>query len=152
MATQTANPGVTTTPVQVSRRPACDRIADWFNAHRQIAYWVGAVIAVGVGLFLWTLATNRKSESIARQRARGEGDQVLGALLVGLAARLGDDGREPRLAGLGDPPVGGDQRGELQLVLERRGRLGLPAAVRIHDQQVHGVRPDVEDTESQALS
>ena len=71
MATQTANPGVTTAPVHVSRKPAGDRLAAWFNAHRQIAYWVGAAIVVGVGLFLWTLSTNRKSEEIASRELQG---------------------------------------------------------------------------------
>ena len=71
MATQTANPGVPTTPVQVSRQPAGDRLAAWFNAHRQITSWAGAIVVVGVGLFLWTLSTNRKSEEIASRELQG---------------------------------------------------------------------------------
>jgi tetratricopeptide (TPR) repeat protein len=73
MATQTANPGVTTSPVQVSHKPAGDRFAAWVNAHRQIAYLVGGVTLVAAGLFGWTLITNRRSEenaSLELQNAR----------------------------------------------------------------------------------
>jgi tetratricopeptide (TPR) repeat protein len=71
MATQTVAPGITGTPEQTNRRPFGDRLGDWFNAHRQLAYWIGAVIVVGVGLFLWTLATGRKTEEIASRELQG---------------------------------------------------------------------------------
>ena len=71
MATQTANPGVTTGPVHVSGKPAGDRLVAWVNAHRQIASWVGAIIVVGVGLFLWNLSTSQKTEEIASRELQG---------------------------------------------------------------------------------
>ena len=71
MATQTAAPGVTATPVHSTRRPLGDRLVDWFNAHRQIASWIGAALVVAVGLFLWTLSTGRKTEEIASRELQG---------------------------------------------------------------------------------
>lgn len=71
MATQTVAPGITGTPEQTNRRPFGARLGDWFNAHRQIAYWIGAAIVVAVGLFLWTLATGRKTEEIASRELQG---------------------------------------------------------------------------------
>jgi len=71
MATQTVAPGVTSSPVRTDNRQFGDRLIAWFNAHRQLTYWVGAAIAVGVGLFLWTLSTNRKSEEIASRDLQG---------------------------------------------------------------------------------
>jgi hypothetical protein len=74
MATQTAPPtgSSTGTPVRTSAKPSVSqRIVAWFNAHRQLAYWVGAAIAVGAVLFVWQLSTGRRSEEIASRELQG---------------------------------------------------------------------------------
>ena len=74
MATQTAAPtGKTpTTPASTTtKQPSSDRLVAWFNAHRQLTYWVGAAVAVGVVLFVWQLSTKRRSEDIASRELQG---------------------------------------------------------------------------------
>jgi len=74
MATQTAAPAgkAPTIPVTTSSKPrSSDRLVAWFNAHRQLSYWVGAVVAVAVVLFVWQLSTKRRSEDIASSKLQG---------------------------------------------------------------------------------
>jgi tetratricopeptide (TPR) repeat protein len=74
MATQTAPPtgSSAATPVRTpAKPPASKRIVAWFNAHRQLTYWVGAAVAVGLVLFVWQLSTSRRSEEIASRELQG---------------------------------------------------------------------------------
>ena len=69
MATQTAAPVGSPSRTQVE--PFFERVAAWINAHRQAAAWIGAVLVVGLVLFVWTLSTNRRSEEIASRELQG---------------------------------------------------------------------------------
>lgn len=74
MATQTAPPTASSagTPVRTPTKPTrSQRIVAWFNAHRQLTYWVGAAVAVGAVLFVWQLSTRRRSEEIASRELQG---------------------------------------------------------------------------------
>jgi len=74
MATQTAasTSSAKPTPVQSSgRQPFSDRFVAWVNAHRQLTYWIAAVLVVGVVLFVWQLSTQRRSEEIASRELQG---------------------------------------------------------------------------------
>jgi tetratricopeptide (TPR) repeat protein len=74
MATQTAAPTgkSPSTPVTTTHKPSSgERIAAWFNAHRQLSYWVGAIVAVAAVLFVWQLSTRRRSEDIASRELQG---------------------------------------------------------------------------------
>src|SRR6266704_6778391 len=66
MATATSSviPGV--------QRPALtDRFGAWVKAHRQLSSWIGAIMVVGAGLFIWNLSTQRRSEEIASRDLQG---------------------------------------------------------------------------------
>jgi tetratricopeptide (TPR) repeat protein len=54
-----------TATTALAKPPIGARVIDWFRAHRQVTYWLGAIIVVGAGLFLWTFSTKRKAEEIA---------------------------------------------------------------------------------------
>src|SRR6266702_8787322 len=63
-ATGTVIPGV--------QRPALtDRLGAWVKAHRQLSSWIGAILVVGAGLFIWNLSTQRRSEEIASRNLAG---------------------------------------------------------------------------------
>ena len=63
-ATGTVIPGV--------QRPAfTDRFGAWVKAHRQLSSWIGAIMVVGAGLFIWNLSTQRRSEEIASRDLQG---------------------------------------------------------------------------------
>src|SRR6266567_6573662 len=63
-ATSTVIPGV--------QRPALtDRLGAWVKAHRQLSSWIGAIMVVGAGLFIWNLSTQRRSEEIASRDLQG---------------------------------------------------------------------------------
>ena len=63
-ATSTLIPGV--------QRPALtDRLGAWVKAHRQLSSWIGAIMVVGAGLFIWNLSTQRRSEEIASRDLQG---------------------------------------------------------------------------------
>src|SRR6266571_8402476 len=63
-ATSTVIPGV--------QRPALtDRLGAWVKAHRQLSSWIGAIMVVGAGLFIWNLSTQRRSEEIASRDLAG---------------------------------------------------------------------------------
>ncbi len=63
-ATSTVIPGVP--------RPALtDRFGAWVKAHRQLSSWVGGIVVVGAGLFIWNLSTQRRSEEIASRDLQG---------------------------------------------------------------------------------
>src|SRR5712672_1423973 len=63
-ATSTVIPGV--------QRPALtDRLGAWVKAHRQLGSWIGSIVVVGAGLFLWTLSTQRRTEEIASRDLQG---------------------------------------------------------------------------------
>jgi tetratricopeptide (TPR) repeat protein len=61
MATQSVTqPGATT-----QAEPFLERALEWTKAHPQITSWTVAAVVVGVGLFIWTASSNRRSEAIA---------------------------------------------------------------------------------------
>src|SRR6266576_2689163 len=63
-ATSTVIPGV--------QRPALtDRLGAWVKGHRQLSSWIGAIVVVGAGLFIWNLSTQRRSEEIASRDLQG---------------------------------------------------------------------------------
>src|SRR5712691_1102541 len=63
-ATGTVIPGV-------QRPPLTDRLGAWVKAHRQLSTWIGGIVVVGAGLFIWNLATERRSEEIASRDLQG---------------------------------------------------------------------------------
>jgi tetratricopeptide (TPR) repeat protein len=69
MATQTAAP--VTGPARTQVEPAFERFLAWIKAHKQIASWIGAALAVGLVLFVWTLSSNRRSQEIASRELQG---------------------------------------------------------------------------------
>lgn len=74
MATQTVTTASTAkpTPTSSSGRPSIsDRVVVWVNAHRQLSSWIGTILLVGVGLFVWQLSTKRRSEEIASRELQG---------------------------------------------------------------------------------
>jgi tetratricopeptide (TPR) repeat protein len=60
-------PAPTTPPAapDAPRPSFSNRAAAWVNAHRQLSYWVGAIIVVAAGLFVWNLSAKRRSEEVA---------------------------------------------------------------------------------------
>ncbi len=55
-----------------AQRPAfSDRLVGWVKGHRQIASWFGAIVVVGAVLFVWTMATRRRTEEIASRDLQG---------------------------------------------------------------------------------
>jgi tetratricopeptide (TPR) repeat protein len=74
MATQTVAPSSSAKPTPVpssTRPPFSDRFLAWINAHRTIAYWVGAALVLGAFLFVWQLSTARRSEEVASRELQG---------------------------------------------------------------------------------
>jgi hypothetical protein len=71
MATHSAASGVTSTPAVVSREPFSARLLAWINAHRQLSYWIATILVVAAALFVWQLATKRRSEEIASRELQG---------------------------------------------------------------------------------
>ena len=65
------NPATTSAPAGAQRPPRSERLLDWFKAHRQITSWLGAILIVGAGLFVWTLSTKRRTEEIASRDLQG---------------------------------------------------------------------------------
>ena len=63
-ATSTVIPGV-------RRPPLTDRLGAWVKAHRQLSFWIGGIVVVGAGLFIWNLSTQRRSEEIASRDLQG---------------------------------------------------------------------------------
>jgi len=55
----------------VHRPPFTDRLGAWVKAHRQLSSWIGAIVVVGAGLFIWNLSTQRRSEEIASRELQG---------------------------------------------------------------------------------
>jgi len=72
---KSASPGATATTATAApgaQRPAfSDRVVGWVKAHRQIASWVGVILVVAAGLFVWTLSTKRRTEEIASRDLQG---------------------------------------------------------------------------------
>ena len=70
--TSPVNPATTSSATPGAQRPQLsDRLVAWFKAHTQITSWVGAILIVGAGLFLWTLSTKRRTEEIASRDLQG---------------------------------------------------------------------------------
>jgi predicted negative regulator of RcsB-dependent stress response len=46
-------------------------LVGWVKGHRQIASWFGAIVVVGAVLFVWTMATRRRTEEIASRDLQG---------------------------------------------------------------------------------
>jgi tetratricopeptide (TPR) repeat protein len=65
------NPATTSTPAGAQRPRLSERLLDWFKAHKQISSWLGAILIVGAGLFVWTLSTKRRTEEIASRDLQG---------------------------------------------------------------------------------
>ena len=65
------NPATTSTPAGAQRPRLSERLLDWFKAHKQITSWLGAILIVGAGLFVWTLSTKRRTEEIASRDLQG---------------------------------------------------------------------------------
>src|SRR5260221_11704566 len=63
-ATGTVIPGV-------ERPPFTDRLGAWVKAHRQLSTWIGGIVVVAAGLFIWNLLTERRSEEIASRELQG---------------------------------------------------------------------------------
>lgn len=71
MATATHAAGTSAAPAGAQRPPLSERVLDWFKAHKQITSWLGAILVVGAGLFVWTLSTKRRTEEIASRDLQG---------------------------------------------------------------------------------
>lgn len=71
MVTQTAAPGVTSTPARAYDRSFSDRAVDWINAHRKVSSWIAAILIVAAGLFAWKLVTDRRLEEAASRELQG---------------------------------------------------------------------------------
>jgi tetratricopeptide (TPR) repeat protein len=70
--TSPVNPATTSSAPPGAQRPQLsDRLVAWFKAHTQITSWVGVILIVGAGLFLWTLSTKRRTEEIASRDLQG---------------------------------------------------------------------------------
>ena len=65
------NPPTTSAPAGAQRPPLSERVLHWFRAHKQITSWLGAILIVGAGLFVWTLSTKRRTEEIASRDLQG---------------------------------------------------------------------------------
>jgi tetratricopeptide (TPR) repeat protein len=63
-ATGTVIPGV-------QRAPLTERLGAWVKVHRQLSSWIGFIVVVGAGLFIWNLSTQRRSEEIASRDLQG---------------------------------------------------------------------------------
>ena len=45
--------------------PFLERVVAWTKSHQKLTSWLGAALLLGVGLFLWNLSSNKRSEGIA---------------------------------------------------------------------------------------
>ena len=57
-----------TTPAVVpgAQRPSFSaRAGAWLSAHRQVAFWVGGIIILAAGLFVWKWSTDQREEEVA---------------------------------------------------------------------------------------
>jgi len=66
MATQVTQAGA---PAQVEPFP--ERVVEWTRAHKQATTWAGVALIVGAVLFVWTLSSTRRSETIAGRQLQG---------------------------------------------------------------------------------
>jgi tetratricopeptide (TPR) repeat protein len=67
MATQSvAQTGPTTQGV-----PFLERVLGWTKTHKEASSWIGIVLVVGAGLFVWTALSTRRSEAIAGRQLQG---------------------------------------------------------------------------------
>jgi len=81
MAIQTAKPVGKTTPVAAPAASAVppetagerfsDRFGAWVRRHKQLSSWIGTVIVIAAGLFVWHLSTSRRTEEIASRELQG---------------------------------------------------------------------------------
>ncbi|MGH7528787.1 MAG: tetratricopeptide repeat protein [Gemmatimonadales bacterium] len=67
MATRTMTPARPATEGEAF--PA--QVIGWVRAHRRIATWIVTALVLGVGLLVWTVWSNRRSEVIARRELQG---------------------------------------------------------------------------------
>jgi tetratricopeptide (TPR) repeat protein len=66
MATQVTQAGA---PTQVE--PFLERVLEWTRVHRRATTWISVALILGAGLFVWTLSTTRRSETIAGRQLQG---------------------------------------------------------------------------------
>lgn len=77
MTSPTATGRSRATPVTTPSAPTAqkgarsNRFLDWVRAHRTISSWVGTLLILGIGLFLWTQATKQRSQDIASRELQG---------------------------------------------------------------------------------
>ena len=64
-------PAATTDRTLVSKEPLSNRLGAWIASHRTVSSWIAVVIVVGVGLFLWTQSTKRRTEELASRELQG---------------------------------------------------------------------------------
>ena len=67
MATQTVTQVGATTQVE----PFLERALEWTKAHKRATGWVVTALTVGAVLFVWTVSSNRRSETIAGRQLQG---------------------------------------------------------------------------------
>jgi tetratricopeptide (TPR) repeat protein len=65
------NTGTGGTPPGAQRPPLSERLGAWLRAHRQLTSWVGAILVVGAGLFIWTISMRRRTEEVASRDLQG---------------------------------------------------------------------------------
>ena len=80
-------------------------------------------------------------------RGRGEGEELLDALVLGDLEALAEELDEPHRQVVADEPVRSEVLGQAQVDLVGERRQGVGAGVRVHDEQVDGVGPDVDDAQ-----
>lgn len=61
----------TASATEMERPSFFQRTGAWINAHRQIAYWVGAIVVVAAGLFVWSWSAKRRTEEVASRALQG---------------------------------------------------------------------------------
>ncbi|HEV8265509.1 MAG TPA: tetratricopeptide repeat protein [Gemmatimonadales bacterium] len=67
--THTAAPATGASRAQVEPLP--ERLLDWTSRHRQAVSWIVVALIVALGLFVWTMSSNRRSEVIAGRQLQG---------------------------------------------------------------------------------
>jgi hypothetical protein len=129
---------------EVARRPA-EPAAHGEEGQRRLVR-PGEHLQVDLGLVADPLEHGGRVGGVAHRGGR-ERQQVLAPELEGLDARLGH-GIDERVGTLVAEPSVADVLGQPQGGLGGVGRRRVPAALGVDHQQVHGVRTDVEHTES----